>query len=498
MFCQWQPIVSTFFAATLLMLAVASAANAANAEGQLDPHFNGTGQKTVRFYVGASAISARADAIALQADGKTVVAGSFLGNGGITGIALTRLNADGSIDTGFGSPGSGSTGRREFALPGYQLSTVGVAVQSDGKIVVAGDIGDGSGWGNFFVARFTADGAYLDPGFGFGSSGYNLVGFGADNDAALHAMALGSDGSIYLAGDTFNDAGNMDFALAKLTPDGTLDPNYGSSGKATFGFDQGGGKFDIATAMTLQSDGKLVLVGRVDSAFGENVFGVLRVDSSGHADGSFGTLSGHPGMSVISFHNVGAQCYDRPSAVQTWKPFLGSRVIYVAGTHCFNQTTSTGAVAAFNDDGTLDSSFNGGGTYVNFNSSYNDQTVTALVLQPAPASPASFLLAPKLIVVGYGDSIQWNSNVDMLMTRLNPDATLDTSFGKNGDQLVYFNQIGGGLGDDGAKSAAMLGNGYLVVAGYSQYQTSPNAHEFAVTRLLVGDGIFHDGFEPVL
>lgn len=479
--------VSLFVAATLVGMPFASAANI---EGQLDPYFNGSGKQVVPFFSSGQFISAVGTATAVQADGKIVIAGAA-GNGA---IGLARLNADGSIDAGFGDHSIGEYGEHVYSdlyASSSLVAAASVAVQPDGKILVGGYLVD-SGVYYFFVARFLADGSNLDYRFGGYDQGAGLFDFG-QGFAVATAMALAPDGSIYLAGYALNGAGHDDFAVVKLQPDGTLDTSYGIGGMRTFAFDVGGDLDDVATAATLQSDGKLVVAGQVDDATDSSEFGVLRVDTSGNADSSFGT----GGKTVQSFHNAGTACNDSPAAVKSIPPTLvRGRVIFVAGTDCAGVRTSTGVVAAFNDDGTLYSGFNGGYTNVDLDSAdYEYRQVTALVLQPPPGSNVSAITAPKLIVIGTGASIQYNDNADMVMTRLDPNGLLDSSFGDGGSQFVYFNQIGGGEGDDGASSAVMVGNGYLIVGGYSQVGTNPVSYEFAAARLLVGDGIFHGGFE---
>src|SRR5207245_5340246 len=157
-------------------------------------------------------------------------------------FALARYNADGTLDPSFGGGGRVLTnfaGRDEASA---------LALQSDGKIVVAGFSGAG-GRQDFAVARYNPDGS-LDPSFG--SGGRVLTDFGGDDEAA--ALALQSDGKIVVTGFSFSDAGGSDIALARSNPDGTLDASFGSGGRVLT-------DFGLASGLVLQSAGRIVGAG---------------------------------------------------------------------------------------------------------------------------------------------------------------------------------------------------------------------------------------------
>src|SRR5437870_3563768 len=149
----------------------------------------------------------------------------------------------GDLDPSFGAGGQvltdfgGGDGARALAL------------QADGRIVVAGRSCP-STW-RFALARHDADGT-LDPSFGGG--GRVLTNFAGRDEAS--ALALQSDGKIVVAG--FSGAGGrQDFAVARYNPDGSLDPSFGSGGRVLTDF----GGDDEASALALQSDGKIVVAG---------------------------------------------------------------------------------------------------------------------------------------------------------------------------------------------------------------------------------------------
>ena len=131
-------------------------------DGSLDTSFSGTGIVTTTFPLNSSSV---AESVALQSDGKIVVAG-YTGPG--DSFALARYNTDGTLDTSFGSSGKVTN---NFGFHASQQRSV----QADGKIVVAGGVGNGSSW-DFAVARYNMDGT-LDTSFG-GGTGEVTTDFG--------------------------------------------------------------------------------------------------------------------------------------------------------------------------------------------------------------------------------------------------------------------------------------------------------------------------------
>lgn len=481
--------IFSFVTTVLLAAATASPTLAANVEGQLDPHFNGNGRTHVAFgkQVGNLIVhlNSAAHAVGVQSAGKIVLAGDVDLGGGRFGIALTRLNVDGSVDPTFGA-----LGKRQFNFATASLHANAMLIQPDDKIVLAGSYeADGSGNRQFLALRFNADGVDTDSGFGL--LGYYLVDFGSDSDVAT-SVARTSDGSLYLAGYQTSDLGDLDFGMVKLKPNGVADTSFGDQGKVSVWFDQGGDNDDVARAVAVQSDGKIIVAGSVRRGAGENEFGLARLDANGVPDSGFGNLigppPGYPGRAVLSLHTAGTACYDDASALALFDyPF---RMIYVGGTHCHFAGTATAAIATFGDDGMPATVFNGSGAeYVDLFSDYNTQEGNAMVLQ----GHGPYL--PSVIIAGSGRSTPYNNNRDFLMTRMDYDGTLDPYFGNAGHQAVYFNYAGG-QGDDIVHAATMSGEGYLILAG-SRQANSTGDTDFAVARLLVGDDIFHDGFEPL-
>ena len=181
-------------------------------DGSLDASFGAGGVRTVP--IGAEAI---ANAVVIQSDGKIVSAG--VASMGHNEFAAVRLNADGTTDSGFG------TGGTVTLSPG---AAWGMVLQPDGKLVLAGQAsrGGGSQGQAFMAARLLADGT-LDARFG--QAGIVTVPIGATSYG--FGIALQSDGRLVLAGPAFTTTGVA--AAARLNEDGTLDPSFGSGGIAT-------------------------------------------------------------------------------------------------------------------------------------------------------------------------------------------------------------------------------------------------------------------------
>jgi uncharacterized delta-60 repeat protein len=267
---------------------VAFAVPAAAAPGQLDPSFGVGGTVVTEFpssYSGARAV-------AIQADGRIVAAGfAHTNNSIISDFALTRYDTSGALDPTFGTGGRVRTdfgGRFDEALA--------VAAQPDGKIVVAGSSSDATG-SDMAVARYTSDGT-LDPTFD--GDGLALVDFGSE--ASARAVALQPDGKAVLAGWVSHPVGGgccvSDFALARLTSAGTLDSSFDGDGQVVTDFLPGADNgHDAAQAVLVQADGRIV-------AAGAGVAGVVSVDFAAArylADGSLDPTFSDDGLVTTDF-----------------------------------------------------------------------------------------------------------------------------------------------------------------------------------------------------
>jgi len=244
--------------------------------GALDDTFHGDGIATVD--VGAE--RAVTSALALQPDGKIVVAGASWTEAGFDGIAVARFLAGGKAD---GSFGTGGVATAEFTAgtDGGGDWAGGVAIQRNGRIVVAGDAGGPAEYtSSFGAARFLGDGS-LDPSFrGDGTARTNFTKW----DDSASDVAIQADGKIVAAGVAGFAWGSLPtFALARYRLDGTLDPSFGDGGKlrTRVGGVQPDQQLDIvgswASAVALQSDGRIVVAGDVDRVAADRIDGRFAV-----------------------------------------------------------------------------------------------------------------------------------------------------------------------------------------------------------------------------
>lgn len=245
-----------------------------NPDGSPDSAF-GTGGKVITEFTKGFG---HPQTLAIQPDSKIIVAGYTYTYIDGTSFAIARYNPDGSLDAGFGNQGKVLT---EF-LDGYSRAT-SIAIQSDGKIIIGG-------WTtrlailsyDFALARYNSDGS-LDSSFGNG--GKVITDFNNRSDRSSD-LALQPDGKILLAG-TASD-GRSNFALARYNPDGNLDLSFGNGGKSLFGFAQ---EYVRANAVALQSDGSIIVGGIVIAepiSSKVSDIAIVRFHKDGQPDAGFG------------------------------------------------------------------------------------------------------------------------------------------------------------------------------------------------------------------
>jgi uncharacterized delta-60 repeat protein len=420
-----------FVVALAVMALWAGAGQALAAAGELDPSYGGGSGKSLADFGGTDG----ATAVALQPDGKLVVAG-FSSNGLSDDVAVARLlSPEGTFDPSYGG-GSG----KSLADFGSSAGATAVALQPDGKIVVAGYRSVGGASADFAVGRLLNPQGAFDPSYG-GGSGKSLVDFGGFDGA--NAVALQPDGKIVVAGYS-SAGGHSDFAVGRLlSPEGTLDLSYGGgSGKSVA--DLGGD--DIGTAVALQPDGKIVVAGQ-SIVGGSSDFAVARLlNPQGTFDPSYG---GGSGKSLTDFGG-----YDEAAAVA----LQPDGKMLVAGDSDARGTDDF-AVMRRLPDGSPDESFGSGGkAFVDFGGS---DGATAMALQPDG----------KIVLAGYSNA---RGTYDFAAARLLPGGSLDESFGSGGRAFVDFG------GSDGASAMALQPDGKIVVAGAS---TNGGNSDFAVARL---------------
>lgn len=235
--------------------------------GATDTTFNSAGYVTTDFAGGYDMINS----LAIQSDGKIIAGGTASINS--TGeFALARYNTNGTLDTSFGTNGLVTTAAAN--------SIAKILIQSDGKILAVGNCGD-----DFAVARYNTDGS-LDNSFGNGGVVTTDLGAipGTTNNTAGSA-ALQSDGKIVVAGGTQGQAGPEEWAFDRYNTDGSLDTSFGGSGTGKL-FIQGGQNSGMLKSVAIQSDGKIVAAG-TQNLTGSYKAALVRLNSDGSLDTGF-------------------------------------------------------------------------------------------------------------------------------------------------------------------------------------------------------------------
>ncbi|HVK12342.1 MAG TPA: hypothetical protein VM597_26550, partial [Gemmataceae bacterium] len=257
------------------------------ADGSLDNSFSTDGKQTVTFGAADFATS-----VALQ-NGKYVVAG-YTDASGSDQFAVTRLNADGSLDNTFSGDGKQTI---DFGINAERATAVAI----DGaNIVVVGSIVSAAS-SNFGIARLTADGS-LDNSFSF--DGKQSVTFGSADYAT--SVVIQGDGRIVVGGYT-DFLGDNDFAVARLEADGSFDDTFNGIGKAAADFP---GE-QQAFALALQPDGRIVMAGSTNIFAGDLDLAVVRFagDTAGLTvsvtDGVGSVTAGGPVSYTILVSNAG-------------------------------------------------------------------------------------------------------------------------------------------------------------------------------------------------
>jgi uncharacterized delta-60 repeat protein len=263
---------STFSDATSENFAVARL----NRDGSLDQSF-GSGGKTITDFLGDFD---EARGVALAPDGKIILGGfTRRETPDNTDFAVARYNTNGSLDTSFGVGGKVLT---DFF--GSEDEAFAVAVQADGKIVLAGGAVDNPRFlPNFALARYNTDGS-LDSGFGSGGKLFSKFSL---SDEAF-AVAIQRDGKIVAGGHTFGGIPTgLDFCVARYNTNGSLDQGFGSGGFASTDFFR---MQDQVRGLVIQPDGKIVAAGlAVVFSSEDSDFGLARYNTDGSPDASFGT-----------------------------------------------------------------------------------------------------------------------------------------------------------------------------------------------------------------
>lgn len=403
------------------------------ADGQLDPTFGIDGKVTATF----GGTWSDGTALAIQPDGRIVVAGVDSPDGWTFDFGVARFQTDGSLDPTFGTGGVVTTNVRQFD---YARA---VAIQPDGRIVVAGTVnyvhGDDFSSGDFGVVRYNADGS-LDTTFD--GDGMVITDIRPSTDPrqrfpdAVKGMVLQPDGKIVVFGDVREGRGGpADFVLVRYNTDGSLDATFGGGGKVITSLSFA----DMpAGAVSLQPDGKIVASGTLygSTPFSDGRFILARYDANGLLDPSFDG----DGIATTLFASSAT------ALAMTRQPDGRLIVSGHAGGHF--------ALARYDVNGALDTTFGGTGTIVTVLGSR--AVSTGLAVQTDGSIVASGTIGEDLTVAS-----------DFAVVRYLADGAIDTTFGIGG--LARTDIV---ASTDRSSAVALQFDGRLIVAGMALTNTS--------------------------
>jgi uncharacterized delta-60 repeat protein len=237
------------------------------ANGTLDPTFGGDG----RVFTDFGRRFEHARAVKIQPDGRILVGGS-VSNGTNESWAFARYLVGGGLDHSFGGDGRVTM---SLSMSNEEVETLVLRPTS----ILAGGYAERNFLPTFAIAKLRYDGGRVSS---FGSNGVRVVNLGPGADSA-YGMAVQDDGKPVLAGYASSD-GRADWGLVRFRVGGSLDGAFGGDGIVTTAFTP---SYELAAAVSMQADGKIVVAGRVHGPGGSDDLGVVRYKADGHLDLTF-------------------------------------------------------------------------------------------------------------------------------------------------------------------------------------------------------------------
>jgi uncharacterized delta-60 repeat protein len=388
------------------------------ASGGLDPSFGTRGKVFTDFSHGDVG-----SAMALQPDGKIVVVGETQSPTDYV-FAIARYHSNGRLDKGFDRDGKLTLGCGDLC------AAYAVAVQEDGSILVGG-----SGDADFALVRLKPDGSRDSA---FGTRGWADIGF---DDGMARAIALQPDGKILVVGTSYGERSGL--ALARLTPEGLLDPSFGRAGRAIIHF----GSHEAEPRAVLRPDGKLVVAASVWDR--KTRVWLLRIDAKGRVDRRFGrgglvrtTVRGaSPGLAVQA-----------------------DGKLVIVGAH-----EDSVMVARYSPNGKIDGSFGRAG-------------LVGTTFPMEKVSAGGIAIDPRgRITVAVSRGAPGPRGPFLALFRISGKGRLDSSFGRGG-------RTGESSRGEEPTAVAIQRNGRILVGGTRTNERLPNTRkaDFFVARFLGG------------
>lgn len=379
------------------------------------------------------------NSLAVQSDGKIVVAG-YSSSGSETKDSNDFFAvARYNIDGSLDNTFS-NDGILTTDFSNGEDQATSLAIQTDGKIIAVGHAKNGK-YFDYAMVRYNKDGS-LDSNFGI--NGKIISSFGLYDDKAT-SVTIQADGKIIVGGYFNVNKGfaNYDYAIARYHMGGTLDSTFNFDGKVTTNhlID------DEATSLKLQKDGKIILSGYSHSSSTDQSFVLLRYEKDGSLDSNFGSKG------IVKYVRKNYIDYATSLAIQ-----LDEKIIVAGYSHhnSYPDGSKNVVIKRYNNDGSLDT------TFVNaLYDFYNKSSyIQSLVIQ----------LDGKIIVSGRASV---NSDYDLVLARLNSNGSLDKTFSNDGMVNEDIDQ------NDCANSMVIQSDGKILVGGYT---TSGVFRRFALAR----------------
>jgi uncharacterized delta-60 repeat protein len=350
-------------------------------DGKLDASFGANG---VILYNSDADYIDRGSAVAIQLDGKILVLANSHNGPDSFNIMLLRYEPDGSPDLAFGANGIAT-----YMGPSQGADDFGnaLAIQPNGKIVVAGSTEDGT-QADLLVLRYNNDGT---PDITFGLNGVVTYNHQANAQSQSNdygrAIAIQPDGRIIVVGNTNIDSGTDQVLMVRFNGNGFLDTSFGGgTGSVTFAT---AGTASFGNAVVLDPDtGRIVVAG----SMGDKYVLLLRYEANGVPDESFGE------MGIVTYSNA-SRSSGEAIAIQ------GDGKLLVAG------STTVGApdllVLRYEDNGVLDAGFGKGGIVIFDSELYYSDGAASMALQADG----------KIVLAGTREN-NMNADTDVLVLRL--------------------------------------------------------------------------------
>lgn len=370
------------------------------------------------------------------------------------------MSKSGDIDLTFGINGKVVT---PFSGDGARAFS-GV-LQDNGYIVIAGYHDVGTSF-EFVLARYNTFGN-LDANFGTG--GIVNYSFGANSRSAIQSVKLQSDGKIIAGGWTTSDNIVYKFAVARFNIDGSLDTTFGPNQTGVVTTELNNGGMDRAYSVAIGTDDSIILGGWARGAgFSSQDFGLVKYEKDGGLDTSFGTNNDGK---VITDFNGNNESLNSIGIQNDGK--------IVAGGMMIDGFTEKLALARYNTDGSLDTSFG---------PNNNGKVITPITSSTRlNGSSIAIKNNGKILLGGWVELITpagpvIGSNDEFMLVQYNIDGSLDSIFGSNGLVIVG---ILPGVTEDKGYSIAVQPNGQIILAGSSEIGYS----QFAMYRFNINGSI---------